>query len=169
VLEAVKKSRLLIFCPEGNARQRVRAHLGAQGIAPDRVEFVGTLSHRDYLSVYHRIDICLDPFPFNGMTTTCDALWMGTPVLTLPGEAPISRAGLSLLSTIGLAEFAAHSEEDYVRLAEELAADLPRLARLRIELRRRMEASPLMDAPLFARNVENAYRSIWHRWLAIGG
>jgi predicted O-linked N-acetylglucosamine transferase (SPINDLY family) len=98
------------------------------------------------------------------MTTTCDALWMGVPVLTLPGEMPVSRAGLSLLSTVGLADLAASSEEDYVRIAAELAENLPRLAELRATLRARMQASPLMDAPRFARNVEAAYRQMWERW-----
>ena len=102
------------------------------------------------------------------MTTTCDAVWMGVPVLTLPGEMPVSRAGLSLLSTIGLAKLVAQSEEDYVRLAVELAADLPRLAHLRTTLRPRMQASPLMDAPRFARNIEAAYRKMWQAWCASG-
>ena len=79
---------------------------------------------------------------------------------------PVSRAGLSLLSSIGLGELAASSEEDYVRIAKELAADLPRLADLRATLRSRMQASPLMDAPRFARNVEAAYLSMWERWRA---
>jgi protein O-GlcNAc transferase len=164
VLEAVKGSRLLMLCPEGKARERVRAFFNARGIAADRLELVGFLHRWEYLSLYRRIDLGLDPFPFNGMTTTCDALWMGAPVLTLPGEMPASRAGLSLLSTIGLGELAASSEEDYVRLAVELAGNLPRLAHLRATLRPRMRASPLMDAPRFARNVEAAYRSMWERW-----
>jgi protein O-GlcNAc transferase len=98
------------------------------------------------------------------MTTTCDALWMGAPVVTLPGKMPVARAGLSLLSSVGLGEFVASSEEDYVRIAVELAGNLPRLANLRAIMRRRMQASPLMDAPRFARNVEAAYRSMWERW-----
>ena len=165
VLAAVAGSRLLMFSPEGRTRERIRAFFTGQGIGTERVELVGFLPTREHLSLYHRIDIALDPFPYNGMATTCDALWMGVPVLTLPGAMPASRAGLSLLSSIGLAEFAASSEDDYVRLATELAADLPRLANLRATLRPRMSASPLMDAPLFARNVEAAYRSMWRRWL----
>jgi protein O-GlcNAc transferase len=82
----------------------------------------------------------------------------------LPGEMPASRAGLSLLSSVGLGELAASSEEDYVRMAVELAGNLPRLADLRATLRARMQASPLMDAPRFARNVESAYRSMWQAW-----
>jgi len=166
VLEAVKGSRLVMFCPEGQARERVRAFFGTRGIAPERVEFVGYLPRWDYLSVFHQVDIALDPFPYNGMTTTLDAMWMGTPVLTLPGEIPAARAGLSLLSTVGLQQFVASSEQDYVRIAVELTGDLPRLAELRATLRPRMQASPLMDAPRFARNVETAYRSMWERWLA---
>jgi predicted O-linked N-acetylglucosamine transferase (SPINDLY family) len=89
---------------------------------------------------------------------------MGVPVLTLPGEMPASRAGLSLLSTVGLGELVASSERDYVRMAVELAENLPRLAELRATLRTRMQASPLMDAPRFARNVEAAYRRMWRAW-----
>jgi len=168
VLEAVKGSRLLMRCPEGLARERVRAWFDARGIGTERVELVGFLSQWDYLRLYERIDLGLDPFPYNGITTTCDALWMGVPVLTLPGEMPASRAGLSLLSNVGLGELATHSEEDYVGMAVELAGNLPRLANLRATLRARMLGSPLMDAPRFARNVEAAYRSMWERWRAAG-
>jgi predicted O-linked N-acetylglucosamine transferase (SPINDLY family) len=164
VLEAVNGSRLLFPCPEGIARERVRAFFGARGIAGERLELVNYLPRSEFLRLYERIDIGLDTFPYNGMATTCDALWMGTPVLTLPGEMPASRAGLSLLSCVGLGELVAHSEEDYVRLATELAANLSRLAELRASLRGRMLASPLMDAPTFARDVEAAYRSMWRRW-----
>ena len=164
VLEGVKGSRLLMLCPEGSVRERVLGFFGARGIAAERVELAGKLPYWDYLRLYQRIDLGLDPFPYNGMTTTCDALWMGVPVLTLPGAMPISRAGLSLLSSVGLGEMAASSEEDYVRIAVELAGNLPRLADLRATLRPRMLASPLMDAPRFARNVEAEYRKMWQAW-----
>jgi predicted O-linked N-acetylglucosamine transferase (SPINDLY family) len=130
------------------------------------VDFSGFLRRREYLRLYQRIDIALDPFPYNGGTTTCDALWMGTPVLTLPGRIPVARAGLGLLSTVGLRELVASSETDYIRIAVELAGNLPRLAEMRATLRLRMQASPLMDAARFARNVEAAYRSMWERWCA---
>jgi protein O-GlcNAc transferase len=164
VLEAVERSRLLMLCPEGSARQRVLAFFGDRGIATNRLELVGQSQRSDYLKLYQRIDLALDPFPHNGMTTTCDALWMGVPVLTLPGEMPSSRAGLSLLSNVGLPELAAPSQEDYVQKAVELAANLPRLAELRSTLRSRMLASPLTDAPRFAGDVEAAYRTIWRAW-----
>jgi protein O-GlcNAc transferase len=164
VLEAVKGSRLLMYCPEGLARERVRASLGARGIAAERVELVGASPRLEYMKLYQRIDIGLDPFPFNGMSTTCDALWMGAPVLTLPGKMPASRMGLSILSSVGLEELAAASEKDFVRMAVKLAKNLPRLADLRATLRPRMQASPLMDAPRFTQNVEAAYRSMWQAW-----
>jgi predicted O-linked N-acetylglucosamine transferase (SPINDLY family) len=164
VLEAVNGSRLLMLCPEGSARDRVRAFFDARGIAAERIELARIAPRREYLALYHQIDIGLDPFPYNGMATTCDALWMGVPVLTLPGVTPASRAGFSLLSSIGLGELAAQTEEDFVRMAVELAGDIPRLADLRATLRRRMLASPLMDAPRFAQNVEAAYRSMWRAW-----
>jgi len=163
VLAAAPGSRLLMFCPEGSARERVLACFHQRGIAPERVVLTGFLPRWEYLQLYQRIDLALDPFPCNGMTTTCDALWMGVPVVTLAGEMPVSRAGLSILSTIGLAEMAAYSEDDYVRLAVKLAGNLPRLAELRATLRPRMLASPLMDAPRFARNVEAAYWSMWEQ------
>lgn len=166
IMNAVKESRLVMFCPEGQARERVRAFFGARGIAAERLEMVGYMSPREHLSLYHRIDIGLDPFPFNGMTTTCDAMWMGAPVLTLPGERPVSRAGLSLLSCVGLEELAASCEDDYLRIAVDLAGNPTRIAELRATLRRRMQASPLMDAPRFARNVEAAYREMWEMWRA---
>jgi predicted O-linked N-acetylglucosamine transferase (SPINDLY family) len=115
------------------------------------------------------VDIVLDTFPYNGHTTSLDALWMGVPVVSLAGNAPVSRAGLSQLSNLGLPELVARSESEYVTIAERLAADLPRLAELRATLRPRMQASPLMDASRFARNVEAAYRSMWERWCASGG
>ena len=166
VLETVKGSRLLMLCPEGQTRERVLSFFGARGIGAERMELVSFLSRLDYMRLYQRIDLGLDPFPCNGMTTTCDALWMGVPVLTLPGATPVSRAGLSLLSSVGLGELAASSESDYVRMAVEWAANLPRLAGVRATLRPRLQASPLLDAPRFAQNVEATYRSMWQTWLA---
>jgi predicted O-linked N-acetylglucosamine transferase (SPINDLY family) len=107
------------------------------------------------------VDIALDTFPYHGTTTTCEALWMGVPVVTLAGQTHASRVGVSLLSNLGHPEWIATSPEGYVKIAVELAGDLPRLAQLRSTLRGRMEASPLMDAPGFAREIEAAYREMW--------
>jgi predicted O-linked N-acetylglucosamine transferase (SPINDLY family) len=166
VLRAAKQSRLLMFCPAGAGRERICRILDAHGVSSDRLEFHGRRSWPDYLRLFHRMDIALDSFPVNGMTTSCHALWMGVPVLTLPGVTPASRAGLGLLSTVGLAELAADSEESMARIAVELAGDLPRLSVLRATMRDRMRGSALMDAPRFARNVESAYRDMWRRWCA---
>jgi predicted O-linked N-acetylglucosamine transferase (SPINDLY family) len=166
LLQAVNDSTLLILAPEGKPRQRVREALAQRDIDPQRVDFVSECRRQEYLRHYDRIDIGLDPFPYNGITTTCDALWMGVPVLTLPGEIAACRAGLSLLSAAGLSEFVAESEEDYVARAAALAHDPEHLAELRMGLRERLSRSPLMDAPRFARNVEAAYRVMWQHWCA---
>jgi hypothetical protein len=118
----------------------------------------------EYLYRYHHVDIALDPFPYNGMTTTCDALWMGVPVVALIGTTPMSRASFSLLSNAGAPELAADSEDGYLRLATDLAHDLPRLAALRATLRDRMKASPLLDAARFTRRLEAAFRDAWRDW-----
>src|SRR5208337_4322502 len=101
----------------------------------------------EYLRIYEHIDVALDPFPYGGGTTTCDALWMGVPVVSLAGETAVGRGGLSILSNIGLPELVARDPEEYVRIAAELARDLPRLSNLRATLRQRMQSSPLMNAP----------------------
>ncbi len=137
-----------------------------EGVEPARVQFTGFLGAEAYFHHYRRIDIALDTFPYGGGTTTCDALWMGVPVVSLAGKTAVGRGGLSILSNIGLPELAAGTEDEYVRLASELAADLPRLGNLRSTLRQRMKQSPLMDAPRFTRNVEAAYRQMWRKWCA---
>ena len=175
ILRRVPGSRLRLLSKAGRIAHIVDA-LVQHGVAPERVEFLdyepsaepgeprGTrLSHR-YLQRYLDIDIALDPFPYNGMTTTCDSLWMGVPVVALIGDHPISRASFSLLSNVGLHELAAPSRDAYADLAVTLALDLPRLATLRSILRARMKASPLLDAARLARNVEAAFRSAWRRW-----
>ena len=166
VLRSVKGSRLMMLRRGGTHLQRTIDLLGEEGIAPERLEFFDPCPRPLYLELYQQADIMLDPFPYNGHTTSLDALWMGLPVVSLAGPRRISRAGLSQLSNLGLAELVAFSEEEYVRIATCLAADLPRLAELRATLRPRMEASVLMDAPHFARQVEGAYRTMWRQWCA---
>jgi protein O-GlcNAc transferase len=165
-LASVEDSRLMISSHVGNRRQRILEHLEREGVSASRVEFVDFRPRREYLELYQRVDIVLDTFPYNGGVTTCDALWMGAPVVSLAGRTPVSRAGLSLLTNLGLPELAAHSEEDYVKAAVELAGDLSRLRLLRSSLRDRMKSSVLMDAPRFARQIEQAYREMWRTWCA---
>jgi predicted O-linked N-acetylglucosamine transferase (SPINDLY family) len=135
------------------------------GVSPERLELLGpTESIADHLRTYNRVDIGLDPFPYNGTTTTCDVLWMGVPVIVLAGNTHASRVGTSLLSNAGCPQFIAQTVESYVELAVRLAKDRERLHKLRSELRAKMEHSPLTDARRFARNVETAYRTMWERW-----
>jgi predicted O-linked N-acetylglucosamine transferase (SPINDLY family) len=164
VLRAVERSRLALLAAKGTHRQRTLDLLAAEGVSADRVIFFASRPHDEYLQLYHGIDLGLDTFPYNGHTTSLDALWMGVPVVTIVGRSAVGRAGLSQLTNLGLAELAAEGEERFVDIATALAQDLPRLAELRATLRQRMQQSPLMDAPRFARDVETVYRTMWRRW-----
>ena len=166
VLGRVKAARLVMLSPAGSHRQWALDVLGSAGVEANRVEFVESRARREYLELYHRVDLVLETFPYNGHTTSLDALWMGVPVVSLAGELPVSRAGLSQLSNLGLPELVARSEEEYVGIVEQWAGDLPGLARLRACLRERMKGSVLMDAPRFTRAIEQAYREMWREWCA---
>ena len=109
-------------------------------------------------------DIALDPFPYNGGVTTCDALWMGVPVVSLRGETSVARGGASILSNLVMAELIARSPQQYVSIATSLASDLPRLSALRRELRQRLADSPITDAARFAADIESAYVRMWESW-----
>jgi predicted O-linked N-acetylglucosamine transferase (SPINDLY family) len=164
VLRAVGRSRLMLLAPEGSTRRRTADLLEREGVGRDCVTFVSRQPRPRYLELHHRIDIGLDTFPYTGQTTSLDAFWMGVPVVTLVGPTAVARAGLSLLANLGLPELVAETPEQFVSIAAGLANDLPRLSELRATLRERMQASPLMDAPPFARGVEAAYREMWRRW-----
>jgi protein O-GlcNAc transferase len=164
VLKAVAGSRLMLMPPVGSARQRTLEVLGREGIDARRIEFVAPVPIDHYLRRYSRIDIGLDTFPYNGHTTSLDALWMGMPVVSLVG-----RAGLSQLTNLGLTELIATTEDQYVRMSADLAGDLPRLSGLRAGLRQRMRGSALTDAPRFAGNIEAAYREMWRQWCGSRG
>ena len=166
LLKALPSSRLLLHARAGGQRDRVRQLLVGQGVEAERLEFVDRLPRPEYFATYQRIDVALDPFPYSGGTTTCDALWMGVPVVSLAGRTAVGRGGVSILSNVGMPELVARDVEQYIRIAVELAGDLARLAELRAGLRERMQKSPLMDAPRFARNVEAAYRAMWRQWCA---
>lgn len=163
VLRAVPRSRLLL-CAEGDECERVRRAFAQHDIDADRLELVPRVSRREYLERFQRIDIGLDTWPFNGATTTLDSTWMGVPVVTLSGPSTLQRAGGCIAANLGLPELIAHSEQDFVDKAAALASDLPRSSELRAGLRSRLEASPLGDAPRFARALEAAYRAAWQRY-----
>jgi predicted O-linked N-acetylglucosamine transferase (SPINDLY family) len=168
VMAGVPGSHLILHAGEGSHRQRVLNQFGDAGIDPDRLHFFAKLPADQYLHQYDRIDIALDPFPYPGGTTTCDALWMGAPVVTLAGPTGASRGGVSILSNVGLRDLIADTPDHYVQIATELAANIPRLAELRSTMRDRMKRSALMDAPGFARDVEQAYREMWRTWCKSG-
>ncbi|MGA2441806.1 MAG: tetratricopeptide repeat protein [Tepidisphaeraceae bacterium] len=169
VLREVPKSRLLLLTPKGQARRRTTERLTQLGVSADRIEFAEHQRREQYLQVYHRIDVGLDTTPYNGHTTSLDSLWMGVPVVSLIGRTAVGRGGASILANAGVPELVAQTPEQYARLAAALAEDLPRLAELRRTLRARMRASPLMDTPRFARNVEAVYRQMWKDWCRRGG
>lgn len=164
LLLRVPEARLLLHTRADVHRDRVREVFRQAGLPETQVTFVGRQPFEDYLRTYCEMDVALDPVPYCGGTTTCDALWMGVPVVTLAGRTAVSRSGSSLLSNVGLESLVARSEQEYVDLAAELMRDAGRLASLRRELRARLEASPVMDASGFARDVESAFRQIWRTW-----
>jgi predicted O-linked N-acetylglucosamine transferase (SPINDLY family) len=146
------------------ALEQYRAWFEAEGIAPARVELEGHSPVDEYFGRYQQIDIALDPFPHNGGLTTCDALWMGVPVVTWPGETFASRQSLSHLTSIGLTETVARNVDQYVEIAAGLAGDLPRLAAIRAGLREQMQRSPLCDGRRFAEDLTAVLRGAWQRW-----
>ncbi len=170
ILGGVPNSRLMLLAKQGGHRQRITDLLAGHGITPDRLVFADYLPATDdlnqgaLLSRYHQVDIALDTFPYNGMTTTLDALWMGVPVISLVGQRNLGRAGLSLLSTVGLPDFAVKSLDAYVDCAIKTAQDKPALATLRASLRSKMQASPLLDAAAFTRKLETGFRDMWVEW-----
>lgn len=163
LLREVPDSRLrLHMTPDRQAS--ILERFAKSNVNADRIEFVGKQSFEKYFEEYHRIDIALDPFPYAGGTTTCDALWMGVPTVTLRGKTTVGRGGVSILSNVGLTDWIAQDSKQYVSIAREMAGDLPRLAELRNGLRARMERSPLMDARQFTADMESAYRQMWQNW-----
>jgi protein O-GlcNAc transferase len=166
VMRTLPNARLSLLSPGGRSTPRLLGRLEAHGIAPSQVELVEFQPRAQYLRAYLDIDLALDTFPYNGHTTSLDALWMGVPVVTRVGRTCVGRGGLSQLFHLDLLELAAESDAAFVNAAVALANDLPRLAALRQTLRPRLESSALMDAPRFARNMEEIYRRVWARYCA---
>ena len=171
VLKSVPDSRLRLkyrsLYGQATLQDRLLEGFEASGIAQDRILFTAFRdTFKQHLGLYGEVDIALDPFPFNGSMTTFQALWMGVPVISLVGETFISRTAGSILHHAGLGEFAVNTPEAYVACARDLAEDIDRLRVLRANLRERMAASPLCDAPAYARSVETAYWDIWRKWCA---
>lgn len=169
ILHGSKGSRLVLKDRRfafGAVRRTWKQRFARRGIAAERVELLGDSPHPEYMSSYNAIDIALDPFPRTGGTTTCDALWMGVPVITLAGEHYVERLSASKLSAVGVNELITGDVTEYINTALALAADRERLAQYHANLRSRMAASPLCDAISLAHSLEDAYRDMWRRFLA---
>ena len=170
LLHTVPDSRLLLKNPsltDAETASYCRVGFSKHGIGPERLELIGLApTMEDHMNTYGRVDIALDTFPYNGTTTTCEALWMGVPVISLAGRSHAGRVGVSILSTIGMEDLLADSSEGYVLRAHDLANDVQRLTKLRGLLRTRMHNSQLCDAQRFVRELESVYRDIWRRWCA---
>ncbi|HUF71903.1 MAG TPA: tetratricopeptide repeat protein [Gammaproteobacteria bacterium] len=166
LMQRVPEARLLVYARAEPHHIRLRQAWQQAGLSESRLEFVGWQPLEPYLETYRRIDVGLDPFPYTGGTTTCDALWMGVPVVTLAGRTAVSRGGATLLSNVGLPELVAHDEAQYVDIAAALLRDEDRLDVMRRKLRSRLESSPVMDAQRFARDIESVFRNAWQTWCA---
>jgi protein O-GlcNAc transferase len=164
ILAQIPDSRLILknkSFRDQAVREHYLAHFGELGIEPERLELIGWQEAKvDHLRLYQRIDICLDTFPYNGTTTTCEAFSMGVPVITLCGVRHAARVGTSLLHQVELPELIAESEAEYVQVARDLAGDLQRLRDIRAGLRERMQGS-LCNAARFCERMEAAYRKMW--------
>lgn len=171
VLTAVPGSRLLLkwrSLGDPVLQSRIRRRFARHAVAGERIQFDGATQHHEMLGQYAEVDVALDPFPFCGGLTSCEALWMGVPIVTLAGTRPFSRQTYAILHAIGRPEWSAGNEEEYVRIAARLAGDPAALVQSRHELRPQIVASGFCDGPRFARTLELVYRDMWRRYLAGG-
>ncbi len=169
ILHKVTGSRLLMKFATGSeptVKERYLLAFEKLGISPNRIEVMGWQPVGRHWNLYGRVDIALDTYPYHGTTTTCEALWMGVPVISLVGQHHASRVGWSLLNRLGLERCAAHEPQEYVAKAVSLAGQLETLAKLRAHLRVRMAASGLCRAGDFCRGLERAYRAMWQETVA---
>jgi protein O-GlcNAc transferase len=167
ILSAVPSSRLKVLLPGDAADlQKGLRIFRDNGIEEKRLEFLSFRPIYQYLQLYNDIDITLDSHPYNGHTTSLDSLWMGVPIVTLAGQAAVSRAGVSFLTNLDLADLIATTADQYIQIATSLAQDLPRLTALRSNLREKMRQSSLLDYASLTSNLEFAYRQTWQRWCA---
>ena len=167
ILHLVPTSHLLLKSFQLNYNKNYYLKLFKnEGLAEDRIKLHGKLhSTDDHLELYNEIDIGLDPFPYNGATTTCEALWMGVPVITLLGDRHVGRVGASILTNLGLTNFIAQDIDSYIKLAVEMAANPNYLDETRKGLRERMQRASLCDAHSFASDIETAYKDMWYKYL----
>jgi len=164
ILHALPQARLMLGnVTDEDVRQRLTDRFGQSGIGPERLILQRRVAIADFLALHHRIDLALDPFPYTGGTTTMHALWMGVPVVTLAGDHAVSRLSAAHLSRVGLTQFIAHSEDEYLQCVLRAAQDLPALNQVRQSLRARMTAAEVTPATV-TRHLEAAYRTMWRDW-----
>ncbi len=166
ILASVAQSRLILKWRTFNDKlfcEQVTSRFVTSGIAAERIELRGPTFHKDLLKEYDDVDICLDPFPFTGGMTSCEALWMGVPVITWPQSRIVSRQTFAFLSSIGLTEWVAHDAQEYIKIATRLAQDIDRLVMLRNNMREKMRASMLMDVVGFTSELENTMITLFNR------
>jgi len=167
LLHAVPGSRLYLKSKsfgDSDVAEHYQNLFAGQGIGAERLILEGESGFREYLESHNRVDIALDPYPYNGGTTTAQALWMGVPVLVLQGDRYVAHMGESILHAVDMPEWIAADEDDYISKAVAFARDIPVLAAVRAGLRDRLLASPICNAPRFARNLEAAFRGMWQKW-----
>jgi protein O-GlcNAc transferase len=154
---APQRRLLIVSIPQGKAQQRIARYFRTHGIVEERVRILPHVPLQEYLQLHGEVDLMLDPFPYNGVTTTLQSLWMGVPVLTMKGARYPTRVGASILANVGLHSLIAHDATEYVQKACNLAADAQHLDRLRSTMRARLAGSPIMDEPRFTRALEALY------------
>ena len=169
LVASLPEARLLLHSKHSYGREALLQELADHGLPRERVTLIGYQDGPDYMGTYGQIDIALDPSPFAGGTTSFDALWMGVPVLTQPGERSASRGGASILTSLGRSEWIAHSDDDLIQRAHALAADPAALATIRAGLRDELRRSPLMDGAGFTQEYEALLRQAWREWCAKAG
>lgn len=167
VMNSVPNSRLVLLAGQSNAgAKRLADRFAKAGIPRERVELVYRLPRDQYFTAYEGLDLALDPFPYNGGVTTCDALWMGVPVLTVEGQSYASRQGMAVLEVLGLPGFVAKKPSDLAGLALSWSNRRPELARIRTGLRNRMQMSPVCDQPGYVKSFETELLKVWNQKLS---
>lgn len=167
-LVAAPSARLrVVGVPRGRASETLARALKSAGVDRSRVDLVERVAMEDYYGEFARVDACLDTTPYSGGTTTCDALWMGVPVVTLAGERSMSRSAASLMTTVGRPDLVARTPQEFVAIATRLAWAGEWSTASRAGLRASMLASPLMDEPGFTADLEDLYRNAWRDWCGI--
>ncbi len=166
ILAAVPHSRLMLGNAQTNQEKWLLQLFAEHGVAEDRLLLLPRVNLQEYLEAHHRIDLALDPFPYNGGTTTNYAMWMGVPVVVLAGDRPIARVGVCNLMRVGLPEFVAQNEDEYVQIVLQHSRDLHALNDLRQSLRERILSSSVIDPVAYTHMVEDAFRRVWSEWCA---